>query len=99
MHSDIDRDSPMNREKLNKEIVLAALLIGFGLVLLPAAIYWVGQQLIGEYAPGEGVLDLAENIWSDLLQLRLAAWLLVLSPYVVVQLVRLVRRAWRSAPL
>ncbi len=44
-------------------------------------------------------MALAEAIWLDLLSLRLPAWILVLSPYVTVQLVRSVRRVWRPKPL
>ena len=46
-------------------------------------------------ATDAGALELAESIWLDLLALRLSAWLLVLSPYVTVQLARGVRRVWR----
>jgi uncharacterized membrane protein HdeD (DUF308 family) len=82
-----------------KELTIAALLLGFGFLVLPIAIYWVGQQVIGEYAPDAGVLDLAEAIWSDLLQLRPSAWTLVLAPYLMVQLVRLAWFTLRRAPL
>ena len=85
----------MNSSPLQKELIIAATLLAFGVLVLPAAIYWVGQQLIGEYAPDAGVLDLAETIWSDLLDLDPAAWTLVLAPYLIVQLVRLTRFAWR----
>jgi hypothetical protein len=42
---------------------------------------------------------LAEQFWSDLLGLEPAAWVLLLSPYVIVQLGRVVRRLWRSEPV
>jgi hypothetical protein len=77
-----------------REIALAAGSLGFGLIVLPLAIYVVGQQLVGEYA-GSGPLALAESIWLDLAALRPLTWLLVLWPYLTVQLVRLVRRLWR----
>lgn len=85
----------MERSRLQKELIIAATLLAFGLSALPAAVYWVGRQLIGEYVPGAGLLDLAEDIWSDLLNLDSAAWTLVLAPYLIVQLVRLTRFAWR----
>jgi hypothetical protein len=71
--------------------------IGFGLLVLPFAVYIVGQLLLGNYAGG--ALALAEAIWLDLLSLRLPAWILVLSPYITVQLARAVRRVWRPKPL
>ena len=80
-----------------REVVLAAWLLGFGLLALPFAVYVVGQRMVGEYGEGLGALDLAETIWLDLLSFRPAAWILVLSPYLVVQLARGVRRIWRRA--
>ena len=78
-----------------RELAIAAGLIAFGLIALPFAVYFVGQRVLGEYGEDAGALALAENIWIDLLSLRLPAWILVLSPYFVVQLARGVRRIWR----
>jgi hypothetical protein len=83
------------RTAWQREAAIAAGLVAFGLLALPFAIYFVGQQLLGTYGEGAGALDLAEDIWSDLLSLRIPAWILVLSPYLVIQLARGVRRAWR----
>jgi hypothetical protein len=80
-----------------RELAIAAVLVlGFGLLILPFAIYWVGTQIIGEYAPDGDAFTLAERIWTDLLALDPFTWVLVASPYVVVLLARLVRRLWRS---
>jgi hypothetical protein len=78
-----------------REVAIGAGLLAFGLFVLPAAIYIVGAQIFGEYSVDGGVLALGEGIWSDLLALQPFAWLLVLSPYVIVQLARCVRRLWR----
>jgi hypothetical protein len=91
-------DAPLGRATTwQREVAIAAGLLAFGLVALPFAIYLVGQQLLGEYGDGEGAgaLALAENIWLDLASLRLPAWILVLSPYLTIQLIRGVRRIWR----
>ncbi|HUQ51658.1 MAG TPA: hypothetical protein VM692_05520 [Gammaproteobacteria bacterium] len=83
-----------------REATIALAAIGFGLLILPFAVYVVGSELIGVYDPdGGGALDLAETIWLDLLSLRLPAWVLVLSPYITVQLARWVRRVWRPKTL
>ena len=77
-------------------------MIGFGLLVLPFAVYMVGARLIGDYGvdgADAGPMALAEAIWLDLLALRLPAWILVLCPYITVQLVRAVRRVWRPKPL
>ena len=86
----------MHKDPWRRELVIAALSFGFGFLVLPFAIYWVGKQVVGEYAPDAGVFTLAEQIWFDFLRLVPTAWILVLSPYVVLQLTRLVRRAWRA---
>jgi hypothetical protein len=81
-----------------RETAIAAGMLAFGLLALPFAIYLVGQRLLGDYSEGAGALALAESIWLDLLALRLPAWLLVLSPYLLVQLARAVRRTWQRRP-
>ena len=77
-----------------RELSIAAGLLAFGLIVLPFAVYVVGQRLLGDYA-GSGAFGLAESLWLDLLALRPLTWLLVLTPYLAVQAARLVRRVWR----
>jgi len=67
-----------------------------GLLAVPIAVYWVGQQVVGEYASEEGLVGLIGHIWSDLAALRFGAWLLVLSPYLIVVLIRLALYAYRT---
>jgi hypothetical protein len=91
-----ETDVPIGGAKAwQREVTIAASLLALGLLALPFAVYVVGQRLLGDYAEGAGALDLAESIWLDLLSLRLPAWILVLSPYLTVQLARAVRRVWR----
>jgi hypothetical protein len=79
--------------------VEAALFLGlllFGLVVLPTAIYVVGGKVFGEYgAPGFGGFfgDLGSRIRSG----DAVAWFLVLSPYLVWQVLRLAIAAWHLA--
>lgn len=87
----------MNVSGLKFELVLAALLFCFGLTLLPLSIYWVGTFVVGPYADEAGVLGLLDDIWTGLGQGQPVAWLLVVSPYVVVQLARLSRALWRAS--
>jgi hypothetical protein len=85
---------PPAHSSWQREATIAAAALGFGLLVLPFAVYLVGIQLLGEYE--NGPMALAETIWLDLVSLRLSAWILVLSPYVTLLLVRWVRRVWRT---
>ena len=91
----------MPNDILRREIIIAAVSFAFGFFVLPLAIYWVGHELIGNYSTdaSAGAFALAESIWADLLRFRLPAWVLVLAPYALVQLLRLTRRLWLAAPL
>jgi hypothetical protein len=92
-------DAPLGRATTwQREVAIGAGLLVFGLVALPFAIYVVGQRVLGDYGEGQGALALAESIWLDLASLRLPAWILVLSPYLTIQLIRGVRRIWRRGP-
>ena len=85
----------MNSETGRRELIIAVLSFGFGFFVLPVLIYYVGQAAVGEYAPNAGLLDLAEHVWRDFFTLKPAAWLLVLSPYGVLLLGRLLGPIWR----
>lgn len=83
------------QKALKRELVLASTLIGVGLLLLPFAVYWVGQRIVGDYESDAGLWGLLTSIWTDFFSLDLGAWLLVLSPYATIQLVRLAFKARR----
>lgn len=85
----------MNSGRLKFELVLAAALLCTGFLLLPVAIFWVGQFVIGAYEGDDGVMGLLNAIWYELGQGNPLAWTLVLSPYVVIQLIRLARALLR----
>jgi hypothetical protein len=81
----------------NKELLIFGFLFFVGLVVLPVCIYIVGVNVIGEYSPEAGMSGLLLAIWGDVARLRISAWILVLSPWVVIQLVRLALRLWRGS--
>lgn len=83
------------RTTIKRELVLAGSLLGLGFFVLPGAVYLVGQTVVGEYPADGGVLALAVNVWADMVRGNPLALALVLSPYGIVQLLRLSRRLWR----
>jgi len=76
-----------------------ALLLGFlfiGLVLLPVAVYVVGQAIFGDYGGrsyGHFFAELSGRVRGG----DAAAWFLVLSPYLGWQTLRLIALGWRMA--
>ena len=87
---------PRSRSTLKKEILLALWLVGLGFFALPPAIYWVGQQVVGEYEGGNGVWGLTLDLWSGVVNANPMALLLVLSPYFIIQTLRISRRLRRE---
>jgi hypothetical protein len=86
---------PTRPVKWRRELILGAVLLAVGVLLLPPAVYIVGQRVFGEYAENAGIVDLELAIWRDLGALSLPAWILVLSPYLVIMLLRLAHSRWK----
>lgn len=74
---------------LRREALLFLLLAGFGLLALPALVYLVGQVLLGEYLPGATMATFYGDLYGHLAGLSPWPWLLVLGPWLAVQLLRL----------
>jgi hypothetical protein len=75
-------------DRLRREALVLAVVGGFGFAILPALVYLVGQQLLGEYRPDAGMGAFYADLYGELGSLSWA-WLLVLGPYLTVQLLRL----------
>ena len=76
----------MNRTKLAREALLALGLLAFGLIVLPALVYLVGQRVVGEYA--DGISGLYAAVGDALITGNAYAWVLVLSPNLCILLIR-----------
>jgi hypothetical protein len=87
-----DSDQPVWK----RELAWATGLIAMGLILLPVCVYWVGQVVVGEYAPDRGLWDMLLHIWSDSARGGALAWMLVLGPYALAQVLRAIRCVRRS---
>lgn len=70
-----------------KESVLFLYLFLAGILLLPIAIYFVGNALFGDYG-GSGFSAFYGSLHGALRSGELAVWFLVLSPYLILQLCR-----------
>lgn len=84
------------RKTITREASLLLGLLLVGLVLLPIAVYLVGQAIFGDYGGGS-----YGHFYSELSgRIRAAdpaAWFLVLSPYLGWQTLRLIALGWRAA--
>ncbi len=89
---------PKSRSLFANPLIREALLFGIlglcGLLLLPLAIFFVGNEVFGAYG-GDGFGHFFESILKRLANADRFAWLLVLSPYLVMQLLRMMAMAWR----
>lgn len=96
-------DSPRKlRRTLVSETLLLLALFLVGILILPIAIYFVGQMVFGEYG-GNGFSDFYGRLHYELRTGLPVSWYLVMSPYLSWQLIRLTiyafRRSRRLAPL
>ncbi|MDJ0709900.1 MAG: hypothetical protein QNJ14_05905 [Woeseiaceae bacterium] len=83
------------RRIVTKELALFAILLFFGLVILPIAIWFVGKTVFGAYG-GAGYVDFFGTLSGKIRAGDAVAWFLVLSPYLVWQIVRLTALGWRT---
>ncbi len=84
------------RQLATKEAALFVGFLLFGLALLPLLIYYVGQIVFGEYS-GLGYGDFFGTLSSKIRSGDWVASLLILSPYLVWQCLRLMVAAWKLA--
>lgn len=85
-------DSTLN-QRIKREAALFLTLLFFGFVILPVAIYLVGDAVFGEYG-GAGFADFFGTLSAKIRAGEPATWFLILSPYLVWQAVRLTVRTW-----
>ena len=81
-----------------RESALFVGLLFVGFVLLPVAIYLVGQDVFGAYG-GAGYGDFFGTLSEKVRNGDSVAWFLILSPYLGWLCVRLAALAWRASKL
>ena len=75
-------------QSAKREAILFAACLVFGLLILPAAIFLVGQAVFGDYGGG-GIGDFYGGLQQRIRNGDLVVWFLVLSPYLFWQVLRL----------
>lgn len=84
----------LKQPSVRKEAILLAILLPFGILFMPSAAYVVGGVVFGGYA-GDGFAGFFSALGAKLLAGHGVAWLLVASPYLIVQCLRLTAFGWR----
>lgn len=79
-----------------KEAALLLTLLFAGLFILPLCIYLVGQLVFGEYS-GAGFAGFYGRMHHEIRDGQPVVWFLVLSPYIIWQLLRLTIWGYRYA--
>jgi hypothetical protein len=77
------------------ELIAAGVLLGVGVTLMPILIFYVGVATLGRYE-GAGVGALFSSVLNGLKEPSLAAWLVILGPYMLYLLFRGLRAWWRA---
>ncbi len=87
------RDRPRPAGALGRELRYFLLVGGAGLVVLPFLVYLAGAATLGPYEGGLGAF--LGTLYGDLVRFAPAAWALLLGPYLLFQVLRLLTRPWR----
>ena len=86
------------KRTVTKESAIFLCLLFFGLLILPLAVYLVGESVFGEYS-GSGFAGFYGTLHRSIRDGEPAVLYLVFSPYVIWQLTRLsiwgFRQTWR----
>lgn len=86
--------SPL-RQKLTREAALLIGLLFVGMLLLPVAVYLIGQRILGEFG-GAGFSGFFGTLAAKLRSGDQVAWFLVLTPNLAVVVLRMMAWGWRA---
>jgi uncharacterized membrane protein YdjX (TVP38/TMEM64 family) len=78
---------------INRELRYFLLIAGFGLLVLPFLVYLAGVLSLGPYEGG--LLSFLGSLYGSFLTLQPTAWALLLGPYLLFWIVRLMTRPLR----
>lgn len=87
---------PSLRQRIIRETALIVGLLFVGLVLLPIAVWLVGDALFGDYG-GAGYKGFFSLLSAKIREGDGVAWFLILSPYLGVSVIRLMSWGWRQS--
>lgn len=86
-------DRPRTSAAIGRELRYFLIIGGAGLVVLPFLVYFAGAATLGPYEGGLGAF--LATLYGDVVRFAPAAWALLLGPYLLFQVLRLLTRPWR----
>ncbi|MBS1199386.1 MAG: hypothetical protein H6R27_64 [Proteobacteria bacterium] len=86
-------DAPAPDRRMNRELRYFLLFAGFGLLVLPFLVYLAGVVSLGPYEGG--LLAFLVALYGAFFTLQPSAWALLLGPYALFWVVRLMTRPLR----
>ena len=86
-------DGAATERHMNRELRYFLLIAGFGLVVLPFLVYLAGVLTLGPYEGG--LLSFLGSLYGSFLTLQPTAWALLLGPYLLFWVLRLMTRPLR----
>jgi hypothetical protein len=90
-------DRSMARMNWARHVAWIVAAVLFAALALPVLVYYTGTATLGPYANGE-LSQFLGHFWSDVLQLRVNAWILLLGPVLLITVWRIiVAYAWPAA--
>jgi len=84
--------------KIKRESAVLAFSAAAGFLLVPMAVFLTGQEVFGPYRDGAGMLSFYADFQSGLLAGDPIPWIMFISPYCLVQWLRLLAFPLRGQP-
>ena len=84
--------------RLRFELIFVSLWLAFGLFLLPALIFWVGNATLGAYGENAGLSTFYVDFYGDLADGSGRAWTLAIGPLLLIYLLRAIFIGAKSEP-
>lgn len=81
-------------KKLKREAIIFGACLAFTVIVVFPLSYAVGTRTFGEYAGGDGLFAYLGDLFSALFSGNLAIWFFLLSPWLVLQTLRIAFTGW-----
>lgn len=95
--SALSHDVTGARAAMRRELIVLACALAFGVLAVPALLWFVGARTLGPY-PGGGLGALVANFFRGLASGTLGFWIIALAPYLFIIVLRALVALARASP-